>query len=82
MEPTRSDGGTGPFYEARKSLFARGIRRGRLTTQEIEEALPGGALTDAERWLLYYSLRAAQVEIVTEPGERADFLLAEDAPRP
>ena len=55
---------TGQSYAARKSLFAKGIREGRLTVQEIETALPSGALTAAERWLLYYSLRAAQVEIV------------------
>jgi hypothetical protein len=54
----------GPSYEARKALFARGIRNGRLTTQEIEEAVPSGTLTASERWLLYFSLRAAQIDIV------------------
>ncbi len=54
----------GKSYLARKALFAKGLREGRLTTREIEGALPAGALTAAERWLLYYSLRAAQVEIV------------------
>ena len=53
-------------YEARKALFKRGIRLGRITVKEIEEALPAGSLTAAERWLLYYSLRAAEVEIVDE----------------
>lgn len=55
---------TGKSYLARKHLFAKGLREGRLTVQEIEEALPPGVLTAAERWLLYYSLRAAEVEIV------------------
>lgn len=54
----------GPNYLARKALFAKGLRQGRLTTQEIEAALPTGTLTASERWLLYYSLRASQVEIV------------------
>ena len=54
----------GKSYLARKELFARGLRTGRLTVQEIEEALPPGTLTAAERWLLYYSLKAAEVEIV------------------
>jgi Sigma-70 factor, region 1.1 len=56
----------GKSYTARKALFAKGLREGRLTVQEIEAALPPGTLTAAERWLLYYSLRAAQVEIVDE----------------
>ena len=56
----------GKSYTARMQLFAKGLRDGRLTVQEIETALPPGTLTAAERWLLYYSLRAAQVEIVDE----------------
>lgn len=54
----------GASHSARKRLFSKGVRQGQLTVQEIEEALPDGALTAAERWLLYYSLRAAEVEIV------------------
>lgn len=64
------DSKIGQSYVARKRLFAKGLRDGRLTVQEIERALPAGTLTAAERWLLYYSLRAAQVEIVDqETGE-------------
>jgi Sigma-70 factor, region 1.1 len=72
----------GSSYLARKSLFAKGIREGRLTVQEIEEALPPGSLTAAERWLLYYSLRAAQVEIVDEETGQVDhgFHVEEPAP--
>ena len=62
----------GPSYEARKALFTKGFREGRLTVQEIESALPPGTLTAAERWLLYYSFRAAQVEIVDERTGEAD----------
>jgi hypothetical protein len=56
----------GKSYLARKKLFAKGIREGKLSVQEIEQALPAGTLTAAERWLLYYSLRAAEVDIVDE----------------
>ena len=50
-------------HEARKSLFQVGIRRGWLELSEIERALPSGSLSPPERWLLFYSLRAAGVEI-------------------
>ncbi|MGQ0504734.1 MAG: RNA polymerase sigma factor region1.1 domain-containing protein [Myxococcaceae bacterium] len=60
------DNRIGKSYVARKALFHKGLREGRLTVQEIEEALPDGTLTAAERWLLYYSLRAAEVEIIDE----------------
>ena len=55
-------------HRARKDLFQRGIQQGSLTIQEIERALPAGSLTDAERWLLYYSLHASGVEIRDENG--------------
>ena len=56
----------GQSYVARKTLFAKGIKEGRLSFQEIERALPSGVLTPAERWLLYYSLRSAEIEIFDE----------------
>jgi len=40
-----------------------GIRRGHLSLDEIDRALPPGSLSPTERWLLFYSLRAAGVEI-------------------
>ncbi|HET9596803.1 MAG TPA: RNA polymerase sigma factor region1.1 domain-containing protein [Anaeromyxobacteraceae bacterium] len=55
-------------HRARKALFQRGIQRGTLTVAEIDRALPPGSLSDAERWLLFYSLRASGVEIVDEGG--------------
>jgi hypothetical protein len=58
-------------HRARKELFQRGIRQGSLTVQEIEEALPVGSLSDAERWLLYYSLQAAGVEVRDAAGAPA-----------
>lgn len=67
-----SDVRIGKSYIARKELFAKGLREGRLTVQEIEEALPPGSLTAAERWLLYYSLKAAEVEIFDEVTGRVD----------
>ena len=66
------DNKIGSSYTARKTLFAKGIREGRLSVQEIERALPEGTLTAAERWLLYYSLRAAEVEIVDEVTGQVD----------
>jgi hypothetical protein len=63
----------GKSHYARKALFRKGIRQGYLTVEEIEQALPPGTLTPAERWLLYYSLRAAEVEIL---GDEADLLAA------
>ncbi len=76
----------GQSYTARKHLFAKGLKNGRLTVQEIEEALPPGTLTAPERWLLYYSLKAAEIEIIDEvTGEiDAEPLIpheAEPAPR-
>ncbi len=62
----------GKSYLARKALFIKGLRGGRLTTREIEAALPSGVLTPAERWLLYFSLRAAPVEIVDESTGQVD----------
>jgi hypothetical protein len=56
----------GQTYSARKALFSKGIRNKRLSLQEIERLLPPGSLTASERWLLYYSLRAAGVELVNE----------------
>ena len=60
----------GREHKARKALFTRGIRRGFLTLDEIDEALPAGSLSDAERWLLFYSLQAARVEIHDDDGRR------------
>src|SRR3981189_694452 len=61
----------GRSHKARKALFTRGIRRGFLTVEEIDEALPPGSLTDAARWLLYYSLHASRVEVLDRRGRRA-----------
>ena len=63
----------GRSHKARKALFARGIRRGFLSLDEIDEAVPSGTLTDAERWLLFYSLRAARVEIRDGAGRRVEM---------
>ncbi len=56
-------------HGARKQLFQLGIQRGYVTVREIEEALPPGSLSPAERWLLYYSLQAADVEIRDSEGQ-------------
>lgn len=59
----------GESHQARKELFRKGVRRGFLTVEEIEKSLPPGVLAAAERWLLYYSLRAAEIEIVADEGD-------------
>jgi hypothetical protein len=56
-------------HEARKALFQLGIRRGYLSLDEIDRALPPGSLSPSERWLLFYSLRAAGVDIRDRAGE-------------
>jgi hypothetical protein len=62
----------GQAYLARKALFLKGIREKRLSVQEIERLLPPGSLSASERWLLYYSLRAAEVELVNEETGEVD----------
>lgn len=69
-------------HEARKALFQVGIRRGHLTVGEIDRALPSGSLSPAERWLLFYSLRAAGVEIRDERGAAVDGLPPPTDPPP
>jgi hypothetical protein len=67
----------GQSHHMRKALFARGLRQGYLTVDEIEQALPPGSMTPAERWLLYFSLRAAQIDI---HGEQPAEALEEPSP--
>ncbi len=59
-------------HQARKELFRLGIHRGHLSLDEIDRALPAGSLSPAERWLLFYSLRAAGVEIRDREGAAVD----------
>ena len=72
----------GRSHKARKALFTRGIRRGFLSVEEIDEALPPGSLTDAERWLLYYSLKASRVEIRDGEGNTIEVEERPPAERP
>lgn len=69
----------GQSHMARKELFRRGVSRGFLTVSEIEGALPPGAMAAAERWLLYYSLRAAEIEIVADESDVPGSMDAMDA---
>jgi hypothetical protein len=68
-------------HGARKALFQTGIRRGWLDLAEIDRALPAGSLSPPERWLLFYSLRAAGVEIRDGQGSALDSIPG-DPPRP
>jgi hypothetical protein len=47
----------------RKRLFMKGFRERILTVAEIEASLPPGSLSAMERWLFYYSLRAAEIDV-------------------
>lgn len=55
-------------HRLRKDLFKRAIRQGWLQVDEVEASLPPGLLTSAERWLLYFSLRASEVELRDAQG--------------
>jgi hypothetical protein len=59
----RTSTSTVAVHHARRALFSKGLRDGRLQVREIEESLPKGSLTAGERWLLYYSFRAAGIEL-------------------
>lgn len=59
----------GKGYLARKSLFTKGLKQGYLTFQEIDRALPPGSLTATDRWLLYYSVRAANIRVVDQTAQ-------------
>ncbi len=67
-------------HAARKALFALGIQRGWLRLDEIAAALPAGLLTEAERWLLFVSLRAARVQVRDADGQPIDGLAGLPAP--
>lgn len=72
-------------HGARKALFARALARGYVSREELDAALPSGALTDSERWLLHYSLRAANIEVrdgAPQPArKRSDRAPAASKPR-
>ncbi len=72
---------SGRTHETRKKLFALGVQRGWVSLEEIGEAVPEGALTPAERWLLFYSLRAAGIEIRERTGEESPEA-RDEAPQP
>ena len=72
----------GKSHLARKDLFRKGVRRGYLTVEEIERTLPPGAMAAAERWLLYYSIRAAEIEIIGDESETLDKAELEEAGEP
>jgi hypothetical protein len=59
---------TGGGHAIRKALFRRGIQDGFVNVDEVEELLPDGLMTVAERWLLYFSLRASEVQLRDSTG--------------
>ncbi len=58
----------GGSHRMRKALFVRGLRQGYLNVEEVEAAVPPGTMSAAERWLLYFSLRASEVELRDADG--------------
>jgi hypothetical protein len=58
----------GSAHTLRKALFVRGLRRGWLGVGEVEEALPAGTMSAAERWLFYFSLHASRVQLRDAEG--------------
>jgi hypothetical protein len=64
MAGFRAGGG----HRRRMELFMRGIKQGHIDVEEVEEALPPELLTAPERWLLYFSLHAADVELRDRAG--------------
>ena len=73
----------GGGHKLRKQLFIKGIKQGFLDIEEVEEAMPPGHMTAAERWLLYFSLRSADVELRDVDGRAVtpDDLVPEKARR-
>jgi hypothetical protein len=70
----------GSSHRARKELFQRGLRQGYLTVAEIDSALPSGTISQGERWLLLYSLRAAGVDLRNRAGTHVDLPAPPDHP--
>lgn len=59
---------TGGSHRLRKELFHKAMRDGWLNVDEIEEAIPAGSMSAAERWLLYFSLRSFEVDLRDSGG--------------
>jgi hypothetical protein len=53
----------GKSHRDKIHLFQEGLRRGFVTSQEVDAVFFEDQANDAERWLLYYSLQAAEIEI-------------------
>ncbi len=58
----------GGGHKIRKTIFLQGIKQGFLNVDEVEDLLPAGLMTAAERWLFYFSLRSAEVELRDSHG--------------
>lgn len=65
---------------ARKQLFRRGLLQGWLSAEEIDRALPATLTSPFERWLFYYCLRAAQIEIARDRVDVEGLGKAVEAP--
>ncbi len=63
MDTANDSSKMGKSHREKIHLFQAGLRRGFVTSQEVDAVLPEDQANDAERWLLYYSLQAAEIEI-------------------
>lgn len=63
MSTANNSSKMGKNHREKILLFQAGLRRGFVTSQEVEAVIPEDQVNDAERWLLYYSLQASEIEI-------------------
>jgi hypothetical protein len=56
------------MHRWRRALFVRGLREGWVDAEAIDREIPPGMMSSSERWLLYFSLSASEVELRDHAG--------------
>ncbi|MFM2153445.1 MAG: hypothetical protein RL199_1880 [Pseudomonadota bacterium] len=59
---------TSLLHRWRRDLFVRGLREGYVDAERVEEEIPPGMMSASERWLLYFSLSASEIELRDRQG--------------
>jgi hypothetical protein len=54
---------TSLLHQWRRDLFVRGLREGFVDAEQVEAEIPPGMMSASERWLLYFSLSASDIEL-------------------
>ena len=54
---------TSTLHRWRRDLFVRGLREGFVDAEQVEADIPPGMMSASERWLLYFSLSASEIEL-------------------